>query len=154
MLEPALELLGVQAAGEVRAVAVLVVRPVPLGRSTSSRHERLLDSREALGLGGEGLLEGELLAAGARHHLVVRVRPLDGIAQKCDQADVGERRRHARRDGRMEHVVRRRLAGLEVVAALPVTLPRRREREEGAIPVDALRELLVEEVRLLHPPDR
>src|SRR6185295_6028259 len=92
--------------------------------------------------------------AGARHHLVMRVRSLDGVAEQHDEPDVRESRGHPRRYRGVEKVVRRRLAGLEVVPSLSVALPGRREREERAVPVDALRELLVEEMRLLDPPDR
>src|SRR6185295_11706271 len=92
--------------------------------------------------------------AGARHHLVMRVRSLDGVAEQHDEPDVRESRGHPRRYRGVEKVVRRRLAGLEVVPSLSVALPGRREREERAVPVDALRELLVEEMQFLCPPHR
>src|SRR6185503_14889759 len=155
MLEPAFELVGVQAAREVGPVAVLMMRPVAAREELLGlAHERLLDTGQALRLRGERFLEVELLAAGAGHHLVMRIGPLDGVAEERDQAHVGERLGHSRRDGWVEHVVRRRLARLEIVPALAVALARRGEGEERAVPVDALHELLVEEVRLLHPPDR
>src|SRR4029078_4928490 len=115
-------------------------------------HERLLDTGQALRLRGERFLEVELLAAGAGHHLVMRIGPLDGVAEERDRGPVGKRLRHSRRDGWVEHVVRRRLARLEIVPALAVALARRCEGEERAVPVDALRELLVEEMRLLDQP--
>ena len=77
--QPALELLGVEAPRHIGVSAV-----VPCAKSGVDE-EPLALSGQALLLRVERSFEGEPLAALASHHLVVRVRALDGITQERDQ---------------------------------------------------------------------
>src|SRR3954468_24122367 len=73
--EPALELLGVEAAREIGVVAVVIVLAALAGADAEARRPRLeLDLRlgcQAVGLGLERVLEGQVFALGAAHHLVM-----------------------------------------------------------------------------------
>ena len=155
--EPALELIGVEAAREVGVVAVVIVlAPLACADAEPGCSRLELDLRlgcQAVGLGLERILEGQLFApvSGASSGNARR-GALDGIAEDRDEPDVRDCGRHTLRYERVEHVVRRRLAGDGVTAALAGQQSLERRREERAVPSRAEQEALVEEVDLLVRP--
>jgi hypothetical protein len=98
--------------------------------------------RQPLRLGPKGLLEPERLVTVAHGELVVRVRAGNRVAQERDEAHVRQRLRDARRHGRMEEVVRARLAGQPSARCGD-------RREVASVPAQAAEALLVEVVDLL-----
>jgi hypothetical protein len=128
-------------------MTVVVARVVRIGEQS------LVFPRQPLVLGTEGLLERELLEALPAHELVVRVRTLDRVAEERDQPHVRQARRHPLGHGRVEEVVRSRLSRDEIAAPPAGQAPPNGGGEEGAIPVEAAPELVVEEVELLPPRD-
>src|SRR5215204_2526824 len=150
---PALELVGIQATGDVRAVTMLLMSqgaalcPHPLASDHILAGEPFL-------LRGDGVFERQLLPAGSEHELIVRVRALDRVAEESDQANVGKRSRDAFWHEWMKEVVRRCLAGDEAPSAHVSDAPFDRERKERPVPVEAAVVALVEEMQLFRPIDR
>jgi hypothetical protein len=140
--EPAFELLGVE--------ATTYICKLPDGASLSPTAPAI---RRTLALRRKRFLEGQRLEALAPHHFVMPIGAVDRVTKQRYQRDVREYRGDPGGHIGMSEVRRRRFPCDKVATTQAPREAASGRRKEGAIPVDTLREMEIEEMQLLRPTD-